>query len=267
MKAISIHTEARRLAGKGKAFCLLLASLIWGISTSLANPTDSLAYANTLYTKGEYASAAKHYEAIAAEGLVAPELYYNLGNAYYKMNETGRSILNYERALRLNENYSDARHNLELAKQKIVDNIPEKENFFLLHWIETLIRKLNSNQWLYISFSLFIGTLILAFLFLFANAYRLRKIAFYTATLALACSTASFIFAGIRKSQFEKRNTAIVMTGVVVIKSSPDKRGTDLFQLHEGCKVKVKGSLGEWSEVEIANGSAGWIESALIEKI
>ena len=83
----------------------------------------------------------------------------------------------------------------------------------------------------------------------------------------MAISVLAFVFAGIRKDQVVNHNDAIVMTGVVTVKSSPDKSGTDLFQLHEGTKVAIKSTLGNWTEIKLGNGNIGWVEQENIEKI
>ena len=77
----------------------------------------------------------------------------------------------------------------------------------------------------------------------------------------------SLVFSGIRKDQFVKHNEAIVMSGAVTAKSSPDKSGTDLFQLHEGTKVMVKSTLSGWSEITLENGAVGWVEESTIARI
>ena len=126
---------------------------------------------------------------------------------------------------------------------------------------------LTSNQWLGISVALFVITLILIFLFIFGSTHFMRKLSFQVAVSLLLVCLASFIFSGIRKDQLVNHREAIVMVGVVTVKSSPDKSGTDLFQLHEGTKVKVKSTLGNWTEIKLGNGNVGWVEQANIEKI
>jgi hypothetical protein len=223
--------------------------------------------ANDLYAKGNYADAAKLYEKILSTEGVAPELYYNLGNAYYKSSETGKSILNYERAIRLAPTAEDARFNLELAQLKVVDNVVQAPTFFLGRWIENLIKLLTSNQWITVSFSVFIVGLILALLFIFAPTLAIRKTSFYVGATLLVISLCTLIFSGVRKDQMVNHREAIVMTGVVTVKSSPDKSGTDLFQLHEGTKVFIKSTLGTWTEIILGNGNIGWIEQENIENI
>jgi tetratricopeptide (TPR) repeat protein len=227
---------------------------------------NTVKHANDLYAKGDYTNAAKEYEKVLKNG-VAPEIYFNLGNAYYKTNEIGRSILNYERALRLSPSFEDAKFNLELAQLKVVDNIVPSPTFFIGRWIQNLIKLLTSNQWLFISFCVFILFLIFVFLFIFGPSRMIRKFSFYFATVLVGISFVSLIFAGVRKGQIINHSDAIVMSGVISVKSSPDKSGTDLFQLHEGAKVTIKSTLGSWTEIKLSNGAIGWVEQVNIEKI
>ena len=250
-----------------KHIFLLLTIILMPVLSSAQNDSLLLS-ANELYANNEFALAAQQYEAVIADNNgVAPEIYYNLGNAYYKLNEIGRAILNYERALLLLPNYADAQHNLELAKLKIVDEIPQDDVFFLKRWTDDLIKVFSSNQWIYLSVGLFVICLVFVLLFLFGASHGTRKTSFYIAFLLLLISIVSFVFSGIRKNQAENRNEAVIMMGVVVVKSSPDKNGTDLFQLHEGTKIGIKSTLGEWVEVEVGNGNIGWLEVACVERI
>lgn len=246
---------------------ILFLSLILCFSQLAFPQMNEVKLANDLYAKGDYSNAAKQYEKILSKDGVAPELYFNLGNAYYKSNEIGRSILNYERALRLSPSFDDARFNLELAQLKVVDNIVPSANFFIGRWIQNLIKLLSSNQWILVSLGGFIFCLISTFLFIFGPTRITRKISFYFSVLLLAVSFFTLVFSGVRKGQMYSHHDAIVMSGVISVKSSPDKSGTDLFQLHEGAKVTIKSTLGSWTEIKLANGGIGWVEQVNIEKI
>lgn len=223
--------------------------------------------ANDAYAKGIYAESIRLYEQLLFTQGESPELYYNLGNAYFKSNEIAKSILNYERALDLYPLYQDASVNLELANQKIVDNLEDADTFFLRKWYEILVKLLSSNQWVFVSVGFFVLVLVLFFFFLFSNQVTVRKLGFYFGLISLIVSIIAFVFAGTRKNQEVNRQHAIVMSGVVVVKSSPDKSGTDLFQLHEGTKVKITGELGDWLEIHLINGNVGWMEAKHLEKI
>ena len=229
--------------------------------------TEKLQQANNMYSQAEYKMAIKEYQEVLVNEGVAPEIFYNLANAYYKSNEIGRSILNYERALRLNPMFEDARYNLAIAQTKVVDNIVKAPTFILFEWIQYLIKVLSSNAWLLFSVSFFIACLLFGFVFVFASLRTLRVISFYLLICMFVCSIITCTFSGIRKNQIENHHEAIVMSGVITAKSSPDKSGTDLFQLHEGTKVEVKSTLGNWIEIEIGNGSVGWVEKIHTETI
>ncbi|MEI8084752.1 MAG: tetratricopeptide repeat protein [Paludibacter sp.] len=245
----------------------LFLSVILSFSLLALAQTGAVKQANESYSKGQYQQAAKQYEEILVNEGVAPELYYNLGNSYYKMNEIGRSILNYERALRLSPTFDDARANLALVQLKVVDNVVQTPSFFLGRWIENLIKLLSTNQWLFLSLGLFVLSLILTFIFIFGSSRPVRKISFYIGAVMLIISVFTVIFSGIRKDQMLNHDEAIVMSGVITVKSSPDRSGTDLFQLHEGTKVIIKSTLGKWTEIKLGNGSIGWVEQVNIEKI
>lgn len=245
----------------------LFAVCLFPIIAQETETTDNLKQANALYADGEYRQAALLYEQIIQEEGVAPELYYNLGNSYYKANEIGRSILNYERALRLNPKDKDAQHNLELAQTKVIDSITAEEPFFVKKWLQSLISWLSSNQWLFLSWTLFLLSIAGLLIFVFGSSRGLRKTSFALTIVFLLISLFSLGFSISRKKQVTERNDAIVMIGIISVKSSPDKSGTDLFELHEGTKVEIKNALGEWVEIEIGDGRQGWVQERQIEKI
>ncbi len=235
--------------------------------TTLMAQNEELAKANSLYKKADYQGAAMLYEDIATRYGISPELYYNIGNAYFKAGEVGRSILNYERALRLAPNYDDAKTNLELAQTKVVDNIVQVPPFFVKRWIDSFIKLLSVDQWYLVSVVVFVITLLCFLYFIFGNNLIIRRIAFYGAFILLVVAIISGVFGLTRRSELNNHNQAIIMSGTVVIKSSPDKSGTDLFQLHEGTKVSIKSNLDEWTEIVVGNGNIGWLETKAIEKI
>jgi len=246
---------------------IFIFSVILAFSFSIKAETNSVKKANDLYAKGDYQAAANEYEQILLKDGAAPELYFNLGNAYYKSGEVGRSILNYERALRLNPTYDDAKVNLEMAQLKVVDNVVQIPPFFIKRWISILMKLLTSNQWFVLSLILLILTLASVLFFIFGYTLTYRKMSFYAAVVLLSLTVLTGFFSGVRKYQMTNHTDAIIMSGAVNVKSSPDKSGTDLFQLHEGTKVRIKSALGNWTEIVLGNGSVGWVEDENIEKI
>ena len=219
---------------------------------------------NTAYAEGRYAEAAEFYQTILDEQPNA-QVYYNLGNARYKQGELAQAILAYERALRLKPNYKDAQYNLTIAQSRVTDNVREQD-FFLSVWARALRNSMSESTWLISSIVLFILSLVTLLLFLLGRELWLRKTAFHTAWVALLFS----IIAGANAASLHQRDTqrseAIITQGVVNAKSSPDRSGTDLFTVHEGTKVTIRETIGEWGNIRVGN-NEGWIRLQYLERI
>ncbi|MDR0230622.1 MAG: tetratricopeptide repeat protein [Dysgonamonadaceae bacterium] len=248
-----------------KIFILLLLFQI--VTFSLKAQNTDLQAAAEAYSKSEYSEAVELYKNILETSGESALIYYNIGNSYYKMNKTALAILNYERALLLNPGDKDTRFNLEIAKLQTVDKIEPIGKFFLSEWMESLQNIYGTNAWSKIgivSFLLLIGSLVL---FFFSRKIILKKIGFYTSIIWIVFIITANVFAYRQKQKLVERNYAIVFTPTVTIKSAPDTSGNDLFVLHEGTKVLIKSQLGEWSEIQIADGNIGWIKNNDIEVI
>ena len=231
-----------------KKIYIYLLFVVIGISPIYSQTT--LTQANEAYGQEDYIKAIELYEQTLREQGVSSDLYYNLGNAYYKHNEFAKAILNYERALLLNPGNEDARFNLEMANTHIVDKIDPVGKFFLSVWIDSLRNFLSSNTWAVIgivSFLLFIGGL---YLYLFSKSVKAKKFGFFGGIILFLIAVLANWFAA-----------------TVPVKSSPAESGTDLFILHEGTKVSILSKLGDWSEVKISDGNRGWLPSSSIEII
>ena len=225
---------------------------------------DAFDAANAAYADGRYEEAAAMYQSLLDEQPDAT-LYYNLGNARFKQGELAQAILNYERALRLQPNNKDAQYNLAFAQSRITDNIVEQD-FFLSSWARTVRNSLSERTWWSTSIGLFICALIALLLFLLGRELWLRKTAFHVAWIALLFSLIAGLNAGSLHQRNTLRNEAIITQGVVNVKSSPDRSGTDLFTIHEGTKVTIRETLGEWVNVRVGS-NEGWMKSGYLERI
>lgn len=247
-----------------KVFLLLL---IQSFCFCLVAQEEKIKEAETAYISEDYAKAIELYKDVLLNYGDSYEVYYNLGNAYYKTGKIASAILNYERALLINPGNGDIRFNLEMAKLKAVDKIEPLGEFFLVKWFRSFQNIFSVDTWAAVGitcFILFIGCLIL---FFFSKWMRLKKIGFYLGGFLLVMIIFSNIFAYNQKKALVDRSGAIIFVPTVTIKSSPDTSGTDLFVLHEGTKVFIKSSLGEWNEIELEDGNVGWIHQKNIEKI
>lgn len=232
--------------------------------SALAFAQSDFDAANAAYADGRYDEAATLYQAMIDEQPNAT-LYYNLGNAQFKKGELAQAILAYERALRLEPNHKDAQYNLAFAQSRITDNIVEQD-FFVSSWVRAVRNSLSESTWLILSICLFVLALVGLLLFLLGREPWLRKTAFHVAWVALLFS----LIAGLNAASLHKRDTlrneAIITQGVVNAKSSPDRSGTDLFTVHEGTKVLIRETIGEWSNISVGS-NEGWIRTSCLERI
>ena len=227
--------------------------------------TTLFADANQQYAEGNYAEAAEMYEQVLQENPQA-EVYYNLGNARFKQGELAQAILAYERCLRLNPRMKDARHNLEFAESRIKDNIRDTNTFFLKKWYLTVRNSLSESTWAWMSVSCFILFLAGMLLFALSRIVAVRKAAFYLSLVLLVVSALSLIHTLGLHHRDTAREEAVITQGIVNAKSSPDRSGTDLFTVHEGTKVTIKETLGEWCRIHVGNYD-GWIRFSNAERI
>ena len=221
--------------------------------------------ANQLYSDGNYAEAAQAYEQIIAEQPNS-EAYYNLGNAYFKQDELAQAILAYERCLRLDPRNKDAKYNLAFAHSRIIDNVEDNQMFFIKNWLQSIRNTMRETTWMILSIISFLIVLIGALLFALSKEQWLRKTAFYTALIALFISICACANAGSLHSRDNNRAEAIITQGIVNVKASPDRSGTELFTLHEGTKVIIHETLGEWCNIHVGN-NVGWMKLSSLERI
>lgn len=234
-------------------------------TTSYAQNDSTWQKGNQAYAEGDYKTAIEYYQATIDSIGPSAEAFYNLGNAYYKTNELGLAILNYERALNINPFHKDTKYNLQIAQERITDNVVDN-TFFISKWIKNLIHALKAHTWMWISVCLFIISLIALFLYFFSKTLAIRKVGFHTAWITLLFSIFAFVFCMIGNSHENSRSEAIIMAGIVNAKASPDRSGTDIFVLHEGTKVRITDSISDWVEIEVGN-NKGWIPEKAAERI
>ena len=252
--------KKRRPSAKSAVLLLLLFLPLSGHAVTKAE-------ADSAYVRGQYQQAIKDYESLLKQGASA-DLYYNLGNAYYRSENITRAVLNYERALLLSPGDRDIRFNLQIARSKTIDKIvPESEMFFFT-WYRSLVNLMSVDAWAWTALVSLALVIVLLLIYLFSDRIWLRKIGFFGGFVLLVLFALSNVFAWQQKQDLLYRKGAIVVSPSVSVKSTPAKNGTDLFILHEGTKVSITdGSMKGWTGIRIADGKEGWIESDMIEEI
>lgn len=246
-----------------KSFALLLLLLMLPLAASAATKEK----ADSLYAAEHYQEAAKQYEALLKQG-VSSDLYYNLGNCYYRMDDITRAVLNYERAQLLSPGDRDIRLNLQMARSKTIDKIvPESEMFFVT-WYHSLVNLMSVDGWARMALVSLVIAIILALAYLFSDRIWLRKVGFFVGLLFLVVFALSNLFAYQQKQALVERSGAIVIRSAATVKSTPANNGTDLFILHEGTKVTITdNTMKEWCEIRVADGKEGWLPTKDLEVI
>lgn len=265
----SMKRKPRPTSAGAAVIAALLLILPSGVRAADTAVTDSLWNAGiAAYGEGRWEDASRSWSAIREAGLESPQLYYNIGNAYYKSGDVAHAILNYERALKLDPSYSDARFNLEFSQNLVQDKIEVIPEFFLETWGRKACWLLPSNVWAIFFIIGLIATLGLVLLFLLGRTAKTRKIGFFAGIVALLCTLLFLDFAFWQRTDYRKEDKAIITRAVTSVKSSPSgDASTDLFILHEGTKVTIIDEVGDWRNIELADGRQGWLKSSDFEKI
>jgi len=222
---------------------------------------------NQAYQAGDYELATAAFEKIITLKKENWQVYYNLGNAYFKQRKNGLAILNYERALRLSRTNEDIRFNLDLANLSITDRILEPPRSVVLVWLDNTLKFFSLEQaasWVLLFWWCALLGLIL---FLVGRKEGLRQSGRW---LAWITGTVCVLFAAIFFWQWYEQKTeqyGIVLEQRVIAQSSPGADATEVFIIHEGAKVKLQEQTGEWLRIRLADGKVGWLKSESVAKI
>lgn len=260
--------EARKNQKKhpaGYSFVWLLLAMICFGGTSAKAVTKN--NADTEYQKGNYQQAIRDYEEILKNGESA-EIYFNLGNAYYRTDNITKAVLNYERARLLSPGDDDINFNLQFARSKTIDKITPQSEMFFVTWYKSLVNFTSVDNWAKTGILCIVMALLLVLLYLFGPQLMLRKIGFFGGLAFFVIFLLSNLFAFQQKQALDNRTGAIIMAPSVNVKKTPAKNSADQFVLHEGTRVDIidKG-MTDWRCIRVGDGREGWIETKAIEEI
>lgn len=246
------------------AFLLLALSLV---AMSQENLTQK-ELGDKAYAESRFADAVAIYENALANDGASAALYYNLANAYYRTNQPGKAILNYERALKIDAADEDAKANLEYVQSKIVDKIPQDDIPFYRQWSNSFIALFSKDVWGVIGVVSFVAMLAMLFLYLFGS--NMRRVSLTVVVVSLLFTVIANLSASAGSGSGDNVPQGVILDEMVVVKSSPDSYGTELTKIHEGLKVLIiDETLADWVKIEANNGNrvVGWIKTKSMERI
>ncbi len=248
-----------------KTICLYI-SFFMSLTLAAQNAESLFKQANEAYKKGDYQAAITAYEKALQTDSIAPELYFNLGNAYYKLNRIAPSIYYYEKALKLNPDDEDARYNLQLANQMKLDKIDHVPQNILARFKTKMNRLFAYDTWAWLSvFSAFLGLLVFI-IFLFTKNANTKRITFVVMWLSLFLMIFTWYNAALGQKQSEVKY-AIIFTPKVDLMTEPNLTSDVVASLHEGAKVRLLKADGDWDLVKLADGKKAWIPQSDIKII
>jgi hypothetical protein len=246
---------------------IIVLTLVFVLTTSFAAPSEQFNSANAFYAEGKYQEAIEEYQSLLTEENSSTDIYYNLGNCYYKTDDIPNAILNYEKALKLKPDHVDALFNLKMANKRTIDKIDRLPELFIGNSWKTLVTSKTVDNWA----SYAIGLLFLSLLFfasyLLMQQILIKKAGFYAGFFFFVLSMFTLIMASQHHSILEQSTEAIIFAPTTTIQSEPNNNAEKLFTLHEGTKVTVLETNTEWSKITLPNGNVGWIQSEEMKNI
>ena len=247
---------------------LFMLSLSAVAQSSASAPAFSMNKADSLYMANDFAGAITMYEILLEESGESAQLYYNLGNSYYKTDNIAKAILNYERALLLSPGDDDIEFNLNLASSKTVDKESEGFEVFFIAWLTDVANLFSLATWSVIAIISFIILLVALLFFLSTGNIGFKKCCFFVGLAMLFVTIVGNFAAWHHYDKLTKREHAIITQPTVTAKSTPSESGTSLFVIHEGRKVIISDdSMREWKEIQLEEGSKGWVPATSLERI
>lgn len=233
--------------------------LITGISSLFGDNRELFNTAADFYASEKYQKAANTYEKILKNGFESPELFYNLGNCYYRLNNYPEAVYYYEKAKLLSPADEDILHNLSLAESKIYDKIKPKPKAALVRMAENFIAGFSPRFWALLSLFAFVTALSGLSLYLFAASKKNKIRGFSLSLLFLVPAIIGFIISQQQYSKIIRPNAGVIFSEAVSVKSSPDENATELFIIHEGLKVETDEHKDNWVEIRLTDGRVGWV--------
>jgi tetratricopeptide (TPR) repeat protein len=223
--------------------------------------SETLPMAEKAYDEKQYKTAITLYEQLIKDGYTSYQLYFNLGNSYYKNGNLGRAIHAYEIARKLEPDDEDIKINLSLANAKTIDKIDTKENFFITAVKSNILSSLSTSAWAWLNIiSLFIAAAGFLMYYILSSIALKRVFFGISVVFTLTFLIAYFLGGSAVKSKSENK-FAIVLEKEVKIMNEPNVSGNTKFRLHEGTKVRVVENNGDWMLIKLENGNEGWLKS------
>ena len=231
------------------------------VHLSMAQNTSLFEEGNTLYSNGKYYEAIEKYEEVLNTGLHSAEVYFNLGNAHYKLNRIAPSIYYYEKALLLSPKDKEIKNNLSYAQNMTIDAIEVVPEIGISRFLRSAIKMFSFDTWAFLSVGFMIVFVIIFMTYYFTSSTNKKRFTFVTSIISAFLTILFLSFAFQKQAMDNKDNPAIVFAQESSVRTDPNLGGEEAFLLHEGTKVRVLDTINNWTEILLTDGKTGWIVS------
>ena len=243
-------------------FLFILLTLLTGQTIYAASENELIEKAEKAYKEKHFSEAITSYQTLLNNGYQSYQLHYNLGNAYFRVNQIGQAIYHYELANKLDPNNNDVLTNLEIANTKTIDKIEAKENFLASALKNKIVNSLSSTEWAWSSIIFLFLALTMIFLFFGSTGTSIKKTGFFLGLISLIGFIFSMSMGYISLNDKKEIHFAIIVSKESKIYNEPEESQNQKFSLHEGTKVKVLESNKEWTSIQLENGNEGWVKTS-----
>lgn len=223
--------------------------------------------ANVAYQKGNYQEAIRLYNE-ALTRYQSADVYYNLGNSYFRSDDVTHAVISYRRAMLLAPGNKDIIHNLTVAQSKTIDKVPVSDEMFFVSWFRSVLGIMSIDAWAYMALVSLIVSLLLFLAYLFADNMIIRQVSFYVSVILIVLFLIGNIFAWVVKDNAQNSMGAVIVSPAVTAKNTPATGASDVFVIHEGTYVTVvDNTLKGWVQIRLDDGREGWMASKDLEMI
>lgn len=264
---MKVGDNIRAKVKKEELMAVIMMVLLSSASLSVKANGGIKPMADAAYRSGDYQRAIELYEKDMKDGISAEELH-NIGNAYYRSDNISRAVLNYEKALKLAPANTKIQHSLEIARNKTIDRMPGDKGMFFTQWCKAFVNWFSIDTWAYTALVSLIIALLMFLAYLFVDNIMVRRVSFYCSVVMFIVFIVGNISAMFRKQWLTTHDTAVVMSELVTVKSSPTFKSADAFVIHEGTSLRITDrEMNGWYGISLSDGREGWIETKDVEEI
>lgn len=231
----------------------------FGQKEYVSDKVSTFERANNLYENKKYSQALELYKSLLTDSVHSENLLYNIANVYYKTGSLGKSILFYEKVLKINPGNKNAYHNLSLANSKIEDKLEVLPDLFFVSWWKKIIHYFSINEWSWIAVAFSWFSVIAFAFYLFFKKLFIRKSGFYKTFVFGFISVVSLFIVLILSGKIFHTQEIILINKTSFGKDAPSKKAKNNELFHEGTKLEVMDKVGDFYKTKTSEGVVVWV--------